>query len=382
MAKQGLQHANWTFTFNYGNAGQPTKEDVLIFWDSLSTKAHYAVAGFETAPTTGQRHLQGYVQLDGKLRLTQLKKLDCALTVCWFPARGDEQDNEAYCTKEGGEILRCGDEPRVINAGKRVKRDYGRAIKLAREQEMETLRTDLPQMYLQYYRSLEDIQKRSMATPEPLSHTTKHLWLYGPTGTGKSRSARDLFQRLGLSYCTKLHNKWFSPDNRNSEALLIDDLGLETGRMLVNYLKQWLDIYAFSAEFKGGLATIRPELYVITSNYHPHEMFGGTSDYDPIMRRLEVIYLGPPGGEYEAPSSSSGAASLAGVIGSSYANQLANVLDGAKRARPDLTKKKNPTTPVPKRVRFVEPIILETDTESEGESIEETEEEKEDDDEF
>lgn len=343
MAKQGLQHPNWCFTFNYGGVGQPTRADVEAFWDALAEKGvHYAVGGWETGPKSGQLHLQGYVQFDGKYRLTQLKKFHLSNTVCWLPAKGDEQDNEAYCTKpeqEGveKEIIRIGDEPRVINPGKRVKRDHGRALKLAKAGDMDELQASMPDMYLQYYRTLEDIKHRNEPAPENLSHQVRHMWLYGPTGTGKSRGARMLFKDLGMDYSTKFHNKWHSKDQMLKPGFLMDDLGIETGKVLTNYLKQWLDIYPYPAEFKGGDAMIRPKLFIITSNYHPEQIWGGTSDLQPILRRLIIRYVGPPGQEFASSDSDSPTStttpSITNIIGSNFENAYSNMLKTAKKCK-------------------------------------------------
>lgn len=297
---QPLQHPNWCFTFNYGSHGQPTREDVGEFWTDLCTKAFYAVAGHEIAPSTGQKHLQGYVQLRGKLRITQLKKLKNALTVYWAAANGDEADNEIYVTKEGRDIIRFGDEPRVINPGKRVKRDYGRIVTLAMAGKLDEISDESPAMFLQYFNTLTRIKDAYAKKCKDLEPGSKMMYIYGPTGTGKSRSARKLFADLGEPFYNKLQNKWWD-HYKGERCVLIDDLGLETGRALVNYLKLWLDMYVFKSEYKGGASDLRPKLIVITSNYHPYEIWGGTKDYDPIMRRLDVTHVGPSSSAYLVP---------------------------------------------------------------------------------
>ena len=47
--------------------------------------------------------------------------------------------------------------------------------------------------------------------------------------------------------------------------------------------------WAFSAEFKGGSMTIRPEKLVVTSNYTPEQCFLNPEDIGPILRRFRVI---------------------------------------------------------------------------------------------
>lgn len=58
------------------------------------------VVGLETAPTTGQKHLQGYIEFTKKVRPIGVmsEKLPGAH---WEVARGNRAQNVAYCTKEG-----------------------------------------------------------------------------------------------------------------------------------------------------------------------------------------------------------------------------------------------------------------------------------------
>lgn len=60
------------------------------------TVAGYIV-GREICPTTGRKHLQGYIETKEKTRPTALGLPKC---VHWEVARGNRKANEAYCTKE------------------------------------------------------------------------------------------------------------------------------------------------------------------------------------------------------------------------------------------------------------------------------------------
>lgn len=54
-----------------------------------------------------------------------------------------------------------------------------------------------------------------------------------------------------------------------------------------HHIKQWADHYPFSAESKGASVKIRPQKLVITSNYHPEEIWIGHQDLEPILRRFK-----------------------------------------------------------------------------------------------
>lgn len=57
----------------------------------------YAVFGRETAPTTGKKHLQGYVAMKKQTTLVSMKKFfpGAHLEIC----RGTPAQNKVYCTK-------------------------------------------------------------------------------------------------------------------------------------------------------------------------------------------------------------------------------------------------------------------------------------------
>lgn len=294
MSKQEIQFPNWTFTASYGGPGQLARDDVQAFYDDVCGYATYVIAGWEKAPTTNQLHLQGYVQFETKKRLTQLKKFLNGATVHWEVAKGDEEQNYTYCTKDG-EFMEYG-EARVVNGGKREAKRWKKALDLAKQGTYDDIDA---QIQLQFCKQLDYIRDRHAGKPVDLPHTTRHLWIWGPSGSGKSREARSIFAKdpwCGNFY-NKLQNKWWDHYNDNRVPVLIDDLELETGRALVQYLKLWLDIYAFKVEYKGGAKDVRPPYIIITSNFHPFEIFGEKQAawYEPISRRLDIRWMGNPG---------------------------------------------------------------------------------------
>lgn len=121
-----------------------------------------------------------------------------------------------------------------------------------------------------------------MSLPPNLSKIENH-WFWGKSGTGKSVTARRDFP----DFYTKGCNKWWD-GYQDQPAVLIDDFG-KCHDVLGYHLKIWADHYPFTAEVKGCAIFIRPKHLIVTSNYHPKEIWpNDPSILEPILRRFKV----------------------------------------------------------------------------------------------
>lgn len=83
---------NWCFTLN-----NYTSDETNYIESLLPSPVKYLCFGKEVGEQ-GTPHLQGYLQLEKKLRLSGVKKL--IPRAHWEPAKGNLEQNKVYCSKE------------------------------------------------------------------------------------------------------------------------------------------------------------------------------------------------------------------------------------------------------------------------------------------
>lgn len=269
----------YTFTWNH-----PTKE-VEAHLKQLQGVA-WMVVGREIAPTTKTPHLQGVVCFKSQRYFNAVKRT-------LFPSHVEIANNPLasidYCKKEG-DYFTVGDVPTPQKkqearnkGGQSTKTAWENAIRLARVGEFDHVE---PRIQICHYRGLEAVYHRNL-NKQKLPDTEENMyWFWGPTGTGKSRLAREMWPDSYLKQC----NKWWCGYTRQW-TVLIDDFD-KRHDILSHHLKVWADRYPFMAEIKGGNKVIRPKVIIVTSNYHPREIWSDSSDYDPLLRRFKTVWFG------------------------------------------------------------------------------------------
>lgn len=273
---EGVRSRAWCFTLNNYN-------DSDVRWCREAVERHlcrYIVVGQEVAPS-GTLHLQGYICFTNKKSLQTLKKLLIGRSH-WSAARGDSESNFVYCSKDGN-FFEFGDRP----ASQKRKGDLGKlyydeAFSNAKQGLLELIPSDLR---VRHYETWKRIKTDHQVTPSE-DGTFTAFWYYGPTGTGKSRRARELFPG---SYF-KLANKWFD-GYQDQKSIIMDDVDVKHGVWLAYFLKIWTDRYAFQVEIKGGSMMIRPHVFVVTSNYSIRDIFPSVQDYEPLERRFQCVHF-------------------------------------------------------------------------------------------
>jgi len=273
----------WCYTLN--NYTQAEYDHVL----SLDTVYH--VVGKEVGDE-GTPHLQGYLYFKSMKSFKQTKAMvpRAHLEV----AQGNSQQNLTYCSK-GGDFVESGVRPMTkkemgASGGDAERSRWNDAYTAAAEGRLDDIDGDIK---LRCYRTIKQVREDHQVQPDDVADATG-VWIYGPTGVGKSHLVRAVWPDLYDKCC----NKWWDGYVPGKVALL-DDFDL-THECLGHHVKRWADKYAFRAEVKGGTVNLRPPVIAVTSQYLPMDIFKDDALCQAIQRRFKIITIRDVDDHYRA----------------------------------------------------------------------------------
>lgn len=268
------KNRSWCFTLNNYTSDEEAHYRTI--------EAKYICFGYEEGET-GTPHLQGYVQFKSPRSLRSVRRAvpRAHLTV----ANGSPAQNRAYCSKSIDtanpfEWFEYGDIPiGNVERGVKERERWQSAWELAKCGEFESIDADIR---IRSYGTLKRIEQDYMERKSDLPAVCG-TWIVGEAGSGKSHSA---FTSFPEAY-RKPVNKWWD-GYQGEEVVVLDDLG-NTDTWAGNKLKHWADRYAFIAEIKGGSKLIRPERFIVTSQYEIEDIWSDSETREALNRRFSVI---------------------------------------------------------------------------------------------
>lgn len=277
----------WCFTVN----NYADEDEVLI----KGIVCRYIVFGHEVGEC-GTPHLQGYIYFKSAKTLRAVLRQFAPIKPHLEPAKGDAETNRKYCTKEDvNDFFEDGDRPRSRKEiGEDEQARWRKINEVVMSGNMDQLLVDEPELWNRNYAGFRRIEKDYMKRPPDLE-TVCGVWVYGPPMTGKSTFVRAQYP----GYFDKTLNKWWDGYQREPFVLL-DDFDTNH-KCLGSHLKRWADRYAFPAEIKQSAISCRPLKIIVTSNYHPSEIWNDDAMLlQAIVRRFEFhhmteVYCGIPG---------------------------------------------------------------------------------------
>lgn len=254
---------NWCFTLN-----NYSEEEIQSI---PNWKCAYVIYGKEVGEN-GTPHLQGYCELNKVCRLSAMKKLN--ERAHWESRKGTQKQARDYCMEDGdwvefGVLKKQGERNDLDKIRQQAEDDGMRGV--TRNRNAQQIR--VAEKYLTY-------------NEEPRDWKPEVYWLWGKTGTGKSRMARELCN-VDDCYVKNDGTKWWEGYDGH-ECVIIDDF--RDSWWALTEMLALLDRYEKRVEYKGGSRQFRPRLIVVTCAVAPDECYRGTGErIDQLLRRIDHI---------------------------------------------------------------------------------------------
>lgn len=270
-----MRSRNWCFTLN-----NYTKEEYEYIKCVVCT---YLVVGEEVGES-GTPHLQGYIEFENARAMSGVKKVLANDRVHLEPRRGSSRQASDYCKKEG-KVFEKGE---ITQQGSRS--DLGELKQAVLDGlPYNTMLVDYFDLFCRYKNGIEALYDRMNLTKKR-TEMTKGIWMYGPTGVGKSHRA---FEMAGDDvYVWTDDNGWWD-GYYGQKTVIINDF---RGAIKFNELLQLVDKWQYSVRRRGKAPMpFTSEVVIVTSSLHPSSVYcnvlSHSDSINQLLRRFEVIQI-------------------------------------------------------------------------------------------
>lgn len=232
----------------------------------------YLVMGREKCPSTGTKHIQGYIYFKNAITFKSMNKMFNGAHIT--QANGTAEDNFKYCSKEG-EFYEQGERPkqgkRTDLAGIRDNVKEGCNMRDVLNECTNFQATRIAEVMLKYFERERYFK-------------TEVLWFFGETGCGKTTEAVRRMDGESIYWCS--FGKWWEGYDAH-ENVIIDDIREET--FYFHTLLRITDRYPLRVECKGGSRQLLARKIIITCPVHPTILYKGWDKNDQLTRRISEI---------------------------------------------------------------------------------------------
>jgi len=246
----------------------------------FAEEAKYWIIGREVGDG-GTPHLQGYASLSRRHAFNDIRnKLGSRCHI--ERARGTARQNREYCSKggnfeEGGSI----NEGAAAPSKDELARSFMAAVGSG-NRGISDFADSFPGAYVF---SGANMLRNALSLHPPIDRPGVAVrWIYGPPGVGKSRLAHDT---LPDAYIKEPRTKWWNGYVLEKDVI-IDDFG--PNGIDINHLLRWFDRYKCLVENKGGMIALYATTFIVTSNFHPGQIFKWGDEENPqlpaLLRRI------------------------------------------------------------------------------------------------
>ena len=251
--------------------------------DVLPEKIRFIVWQTEQAPSTEHHHLQGYLQLHSKARLSTVKSLIAGAfggsPSCQI-ARGTAEQNIAYCTKEETRLFGPWQMGAPVTAGQRTDLEAACAL-IKANKTLEEVAESLPATYVRYHRGLGSLRTILAGSLGKMRSTFRLVYLWGAPGCGKTSAAR--IRWPDAYWLTENKEAWMGTYDGQT-TIVVDDFA---GIMPLQHVLRLCQPQPYEAPVKGGHTWVGASTVVLISNQDPDSWYTNERNYPAWISRLQ-----------------------------------------------------------------------------------------------
>ncbi len=239
----------------------------------------YICWGEEVCPTSGRKHLQGFVQFAEAVSIKTVKRRVGDDGLHLERRRGSVKDAVQYCAKDGC-FKEYGDKPKQ---GERTDITKCLELVLGGLGLRGIIDTGVNYQALRYTEKVLTYKECGRTEPPTIR------WYWGETGTGKTRAAITEASESypGDVWWANGGVKWFDGYDGH-EAAIFDDFRPEWCKLAM--LLRLLDRYPLQVPIKGGFRQWKPAVIYITCPKPPEECYLECGeDTKQLLRRVTYI---------------------------------------------------------------------------------------------
>lgn len=242
----------------------------------------YLVYGREVCPKTNKQHLQGYCEFKNPVEFSTAKRIlggdETHLASRYKESTALKASD--YCKKDGDFV-----EFGTISKPSGKRTDLDNAVEdLEHGFTIKETALNNPVVYIKYHRGLEKFRSLFI---EPRERAPEVIVLFGSTGTGKSKRARELVSDYWV--WTPQRGEWFDGYDGHHNVIFEEFRGKE--HISYGFLLTLLDRYECPVQVKGGTTEFIASKIVITSPTHPRWWYENlpNDSIDQLLRRIDTL---------------------------------------------------------------------------------------------
>lgn len=266
----------WCITVHVANIEEFTPASLFP-----SDRVDYACWGFETCPDTGRLHWHLYLRMRTRSRMETVKRFLNRDDAHCEIAKGNEQQCKDYCFKDGNNTGEYGEFK--ADEGKQGKRSDLEEIatKLNGGTSIKDIAQQHPADYIRYHGGIAAYALAIVNPPAQREVTV--LWLWGPTGTGKTH--RVLTTYPDCFTVTPGRSPW---DGYTGQSVILFDEFTGEANWPIDSMKRILDKWRMQLDRRYNNAFAAWTRVVICSNSSPVTFYQNSAgpDLEAFRRRI------------------------------------------------------------------------------------------------